>query len=164
MNYWSGHGRQSGKTNNSKNFTSSSNPNRTPHLDSTSQVLPAKIGSLLHILDTICITSILSTTVTEGSTWADPIMAREIDAMAREIDGNFNLNGLEVHQQSGECSNLKMVTGLSYSRSLGDSESDSGPRTVIVTEIIAAAGRGQIQFQLCPIMAVYMIWFNMVIV
>ncbi len=81
---------------------------------------------------------------------------------------NFNLNGLEVHQQSGECSNLKMVTGPSYSRSLGDSESDSGlgpgPRTVTVTEIIAAAGRGQIQVQLCPIMAGFMIWFNMLIV
>ncbi len=54
---------------------------------------------------------------------------------------NFNLNGLEVHQQSGECSNLKMVTGPSYSRSLGSSESDSGPRTVTraVTEIIEPA-------------------------
>ncbi len=78
---------------------------------------------------------------------------------------NFNLNGLEVHQQSGECINLKMVTGPSYSQSLGDSESESGPRTgVTVTEIIAAAGSGQIQVQLCPIMAGYMIWFSMLIV
>jgi hypothetical protein len=98
---------------------------------------------------------------TEGSTWADPIMEREIDGFS-----NFNLNGLEVHQQSGECSNLKMVTGPSYSRSLGDSESNSGPRTLTVTEIIAAAAgrRGQIQVQLCPIMAGFMIWFNMLIV
>ncbi len=62
-----------------------------------------------------------------------------------------------------------MVTGPSYSRSLSDSEStDSGPRTVIVTRARAvtemSAGRGQIQVQLCPIMAGYMIWFNMLIV
>ncbi len=62
---------------------------------------------------------------------------------------------------------LEMVTGPRYFRSLGDSESDSGRLTVTVTEIIAAArraGRCQIQVQLCPIMAGYMIWFDMLIV
>ncbi len=106
----------------------------------------------------------MHSTQLEGSSWADPILERQWRLGNQTL--NFNLNGLEVHQQFGECRNLKMVTGPSSSGSLGDSESDSGPRTTVtVTEIIAAlAGRGQIQVQLCPIMAGFMIWFDMLIV
>ncbi len=108
-------------------------------------------------------------------TWADQILERA-ERQRRLVNQtlNFNLNGLEDHQQIGECINLKMVTGPSDSRSLGDSESDSvGLRTRAVRDRAArdhdrrrgaAAGRGHIQVQLCPIMAGYTIWFNMLIV